>query len=119
VVWVGAGPLVAVQCADRLDVLAGQLEVEDLDVLLDALRGDRLGEDDIAALDMPAQHDLGRGLADPASNRLDRRIVEDAALSERRPGFDGDLVLGAEPAQLVLGQVGIDLDLVDRRGDVG
>jgi hypothetical protein len=67
---------------------------------------------------VPAQHDLGRGLADSAGNFVDRRVVQDVALSQRRPGFDRDLVLGAEPAQLVLGQVGVDLDLVDRRRDV-
>ena len=38
--------------------------------------------------------------------------------AERRPGLDRDLVLGAEAAHVVLGQVRVHLDLVDRRDDV-
>ena len=45
--------------------------------------------------------------------------VEHATLGDRRPGLGGDLVLGVERPQLVLGQVGVHLDLVDRRDDGG
>src|ERR1700733_7493373 len=75
-VRVGAHALVLVQRADRLDVLTGELEVEDFDVLGDALGLDRLREDDVAALDVPAQDDLGRRLPDPAGDGDDLRVVE-------------------------------------------
>ena len=63
----GSGPVRSflVQQRDVLDVGGGQLEVEDVDVLPDPVRGDRLGEHDVAPLDVPAQHDLSRGLARP------------------------------------------------------
>jgi hypothetical protein len=56
------------------------------------------------------------GFAGPAGDRLDRRVAEHLAARQRRPGLDRNLMLGAEPAYLVLGQVRVDLDLVDRRG---
>ena len=44
---------------DRLHVLIAQLEVEHVEVLLYPLGCDGLGENDVAALDVPAQDDLG------------------------------------------------------------
>jgi hypothetical protein len=67
---------------------------------------------------VPAQHHLGRRLGRPAGDRADRRIVQYLAAAQRRPGFDRDLVLGAEAVQLFLGQIRIDLDLIDRRDDL-
>src|SRR5580692_7532325 len=107
-VRVGAGAVVPTQRADRLDVLAGKLEVEDVDVLPDAGRRNGLGEDDVAALDVPAQHHLSRGLADPAGDRGDRRVAGDGAPGQRRPRLDGDLVLATEPPHVILGEVGVD-----------
>src|ERR1700722_5472171 len=83
-VRVGAGALVPVQRGDRFVVLAGQLEVEDVDVLPDPGRGDRLGEDDVAALDVPAQHDLGRCLACRLGDRDDDRIAEQVTAARQR-----------------------------------
>src|SRR5207248_11422852 len=94
-VGVRASALVPVQHRDVLDVGGGQLEVEDVDVLPDPVRGDRLGEHDVAPLDVPAQYDLSRSLASPLGDGPDYRVAEDAPLSKRRPGLDRDLVLGA------------------------
>jgi len=74
-VRVGAGPLVTVQRADRLHLSSRQPEVEQVDVLADPVRGDRLGEDDVAALEVPAQHHLGRGLGRPPGDRRDFWVV--------------------------------------------
>jgi len=73
---VGVGPCAQapVQRADHLVVRRAQPEVEDVEVLADPGRGDRLGEHDVAALDVPAQHDLGRGLAGPLGDRHDLRV---------------------------------------------
>jgi hypothetical protein len=62
---------------------------------------------------VPAQDQLGRGLAHPVGDRDDLRVVEHSALRQRRPGFDRDLMLGAERAQVRLGQERVHLDLVD------
>src|SRR5689334_10723458 len=48
---------------DRRDLLARELEVEDIEVLGDALALDRLRNRGAAFLQMPAQHHLGGGLA--------------------------------------------------------
>src|ERR1700733_244320 len=94
-VRVGAHALVLVQRADRLDVLTGELEVEDVDVLCDALGLDRLREDDVAA-----QDNLGRRLPDPAGDGDDLRVVEHSPPADRGPGLDGDLMLSAEGAHV-------------------
>src|SRR3954454_23867021 len=59
-VRVGAGPLAAVQSGDPVDLVAGQLEAEEVEVLLDAARRHRLGDDDVAELQVPPQDRLGR-----------------------------------------------------------
>ena len=82
---------------------------------LTRLGGRRLREHDVAQLDVPAQHHLGRRLAVAARRFGDHRVVEHAALGDRRPRLGGDPVLGVEGPQLVLGEVGVHLDLVDRR----
>ena len=62
----GAAVLAAVEPRDRLVVGRLELEVEELEVLLDPLGRRRLREDDVAALDVPAQDDLRRRPADAA-----------------------------------------------------
>jgi O-acetylserine/cysteine efflux transporter len=71
-VW--TDPHAPVQRGDHLVVVGGELEIEDVDVLPDPGRGDRLGEHDVAALDVPAQYHLGRGLAGALSDRHDLRV---------------------------------------------
>jgi len=73
-VGVGTDPHAPVQRGDHLVVVGGELEVEDVDVLPDPGRGDRLGEHDVAALDVPAQYHLGRGLAGALGDRHDLRV---------------------------------------------
>src|SRR5215469_10967234 len=118
-VRVRAGALVLVQQRDVLDVGGGQLEVEDVDVLPDPVPGDRLGEHDVASLDVPAQDNLSRGLAGSLGDGLYGRVAEDTSPPQRSPALDRDLMFGAEGAHLVLGQVRVLLDLIDRRDDVG
>src|SRR5258708_6896561 len=84
VVRVGADALVPVQRADRGDVLAREPEVEDVEVLPDPVRVDGLGEEDIAALNVPAQHDLSRGLAGLAGDPPDHRLPQQVAAARER-----------------------------------
>src|SRR3712207_7151276 len=46
---------------------------------------------------------------------LFRSVAEHLALRDRRPGLGDDLVVGVEGPELLLGEVGVHLDLVDRR----
>lgn len=64
------GAAVALQGVDGGQLLIGQLEAEDVEVRGDSLRGHRLGEQDAALLQVPADDDLRRG--DPVGlGRLD------------------------------------------------
>src|SRR5215218_7467547 len=78
-VGVRAGAGVPVQAADGGHLLPVELEVEDAEVLLHPAAGDRLREDDVAALDVPAQRHLGGGPADLLRDPPDDRIVVDLA----------------------------------------
>jgi len=57
----GATALAGVQGVDLRQLVSVELEVEDVEVLSDAVRFGRLGND-LAALQVPAEHDLGRAL---------------------------------------------------------
>ena len=94
-VGVRAEAVAGVQGARRPARPRGQLEVEDVDVLPHPLGAHRLGEDDVAQLDVPAQHDLG---GRPAVLRRasvgQRRVVQQAAaLPDRAPRLGRDAVL--------------------------
>src|SRR5687768_4879717 len=110
----GAARLAAVERGYRLDRVLVELEIEDLEVLFDPARRGRLREYDASSLDVPPQNDLGRAAADFAGDLRDHRVVEHAALGDRRPrlGHDPDrLPVGAD---LVVEEVRMQLDLVDR-----
>src|SRR3954451_14832604 len=118
-VRVGTGPLVAIQLCNVRHVRAGQLEVEDVEVLLNPRARDRLPEHNVATLDVPAQCDLRRRLALRFGDPHDRGVVEHLPLGDGRPRLGGDAVLGVEGTNLLVGQVRMDLHLVDRRGHAG
>ena len=106
---------------------SGEVEVEDVEVLGDAVRLVRL-RDGRASLQVPAQHDLGGvlpcSLGDPADDRVLQgagvlAVAVEGDAADRRPGLGQDAVLGVEGLHLGLLEVGVHLDLVDRRHDVG
>src|SRR4051812_29586728 len=74
-----------VEGVDAADLLGRELEVEELEVLPDPCRGDGLGEDDVAALNVPTQHDLRGRPADAVGDGGDHGVVEYGALRDRRP----------------------------------
>src|SRR4051794_667832 len=74
-VRVRAGALAAVESADRGHLGLVEFEVEDREVLLDPAAVHRLREDDVTALDVPAQRDLGRAAAQLPGDRTDHRVV--------------------------------------------
>src|SRR5699024_8338363 len=97
---------------DRRHLLGGELEVPHVQVLAHALRAGGLGKDDVAPLDRPPNDDLRDGATDLLRQRLQLCVTEDPALRERAPRLDGDPVLGAVVAHLVVDEVRVGLDLV-------
>ena len=108
-------PAVALEPVDGGEVGRGELEAHQVEVLHDPRRGDRLGYDDPALLQVPAQDDLGGRAAEPLGDRGDGGLDEHRALGERAPGLgdDAERVVGGDDVALLQG--GVELDLVDRR----
>ena len=79
-----------IEGGDLVHVVIGEREVEDVEVLRHPIRVDRLGDDDDVALDQPAQHDLGDGLAVLLADAGQKRVGEQPvlALRERSPRLD-------------------------------
>jgi hypothetical protein len=108
---------------DGLKVLVGELD--GLEVALDARRGRALGQDDVAAADAPGDQDLGQSVAALLGDGVEGRVGVDLLAgggdlvlgAEGRVGGGQDLVVEAELHELVVGQEGVDFDLVDGRLD--
>src|SRR5215472_6703397 len=116
-VRVRAGPGATVERLDRGHVTGGEREVEYVDVLPDPRRSDRLRNDDVSQLDVPAQDDLRRGLAVPARQRGDHRVSEDIPLGQRTPRLRHDAVRPVERTYLLLLESRMQLHLIDRGHD--
>ena len=108
------------------NLFAGKLEVEDVEVLGDARRVGRLRDRGAARLQVPAKHHLRGGLAVPAPDLDERRVVERALRgvtvgrdpADGRLGLRDDAILGVHPMQFGLLEIGVDLDLI-HGGDDG
>jgi len=109
-----------VERGDRGQVVVGELEVEDVEVLGHAVRADRLRDDDDSALDQPAEHDLGDGLAVRLGDRGQHRVREVVvpAFGERAPGLVLNTVLAHEGLLLPALMEHVRLDLVHRGRDL-
>ena len=68
-------------------------------------------------LKAPANHQLCRATAIFRTQRLDRRVFHSEGASERRVGFDDDIVALAEGRYVCMGVEGMDFHLVDCRVD--
>src|SRR5215203_233255 len=110
--------LTGVQAGDLRHLVVGQLEVEDGEVLGHPLGSDRFGDDDDAALDEPAQHDLGDGLAvrvgDPGQCRVGEQVV--AAFGEGSPRLHLNPAVAHQLLVVAALEERVGLDLVHRRG---
>ena len=116
------------ELVDGLDGLVVELDL--LEVLADARRGDGFWDDAVAADLGPGEDDLGGGdglaldlgqavgdgldLGDGDQQRQAERVV-----AERRVGGDEDVLLGAVLDQRVVGDARVALDLVDGGHDAG
>src|SRR5260370_15471495 len=80
-------------------VLVRQAEIEDAQVLLDALPVGGLGDGRKPVLEAPAQHDLCGGAPDALRNTFDRRVGEVPAGPQRAVRLAGDVALPSDLAQ--------------------
>ena len=64
-----------------------------------ALGAHRLRNDNVAELQVPADHDLGRALAVPVADRAEHGIAERAAPGQRRPRLGHDAVRCVQSAR--------------------
>jgi hypothetical protein len=126
VICAGSGPPrdAGVEGVDRGELDVGEIEVEDVEVLLDPRRRHRLGDGLTALLQVPAQHHLGRCLGVGGRDLVDDRVRQGAAVgavpvegdaADRRPRLGQDPVLGVDRQELGLPKVGVHLDLVHSR----
>lgn len=108
-----AGDVALLKVVNDLDILRGEFEVKRLEVGLDAVGGQRLGEDDVALGGVPVEEDLRGGLAVLLSKLANDGVLELVATCERRVGLDGDAVLAADVDEVLALEEGVDLNLVD------
>ena len=79
-VGLGAAALAGVEGVDGGELVGGELEVEDVEVLRDAVRLGRLRDDRAALLQVPAQHHLGGVLPCASAMRADDRVLQGAGV---------------------------------------
>lgn len=111
----GAGS--RVERIDRRELVGGEREVEDVEVLGDPLGSDGLRDRRAALLHMPAQHDLRSGLAVCLGDATDHGIAEGALpapavegdAADRRPRLGEDAEGGVEVLGGTLRDVGVQL----------
>jgi hypothetical protein len=78
-----------------LHVAGRELEVEDMRVLGDAVAMRGLGDDWHAALDTPAQEDLGWASPEVVRDSRDHGVAEQCGGAERAAGLERDIPFGA------------------------
>lgn len=110
---------------DSLKVLVRQVNA--LEVGLHTGRVATLGQHNVATAQTPCDEDLGEGVAALGRNVVEGLVLADTLAggghlvlrAEGRVGGGQDAVLEAVLHQLVVGEEGVDLDLVDVRLDLG
>ncbi|OEI69057.1 hypothetical protein Cus16_0887 [Curtobacterium sp. ER1/6] len=110
----------ALESGDRADLVVGELEAEDVEVLALPVRVAGLRHRDGTELDVPAQDDLAR--RHPVrGGRVEHRLLGEqfGLLRQRAPALGDDAVLGVHLAELGLREVRVQLDLVHRGRDTG
>ena len=102
---------------DGRHVVVGQIEIEDLHVVGDAVRMGRFRHRHDAVLQGEADADLRDALAVFGGDFRQRRIGQDGAAAQRRPRLDDHVVRLAPTDKLRLVVARMELDLVHHRLD--
>lgn len=113
-----ASDVVGLESINLLDVDLVKLEVEAVQVALDAVGSQALGQDNVAAGGTPVKKDLGRSALVLLGNGDNGGVLQLVAASEGRVSLDLDAVLAAQVDEGLALAEGVDLDLVDG-GDNG
>ena len=117
---VGADALAAFfEAGEGRDVLLVKLEIEDVEVLLDARRRDGLRNGYQPIVNVPAGDDLRRCAAMLCRNLANDRVFQERALTERATGLRNDLVFLVVGPRVLLWEIRMEFDLVDDRRDTG
>lgn len=130
--WIWSTAHTRIQRVDLRHLRLAQREVENVDVFGDPCRLNRLGDGNDTILELPAQNDL-RGRfpmrpADTGDDRIRQRIPAAGGGSpgpvalhstDRRPRLGHDPERRVFLSKLLLDEVGMELDLVDRGNDFG
>ena len=102
-------------------------ELGDLPVALDAAGRRALGQDNVSALQTPCKQDLSEIVTAALRNLVKALVLADRLAgagdlvlgAERRVGGGQDVILQAELNELLVGEEGVDFDLVDVGLDLG
>ena len=107
--------LLLVHRRDLLHLFTRQREVEEVEVVLDVGGVLGTGDDDVARLDVPAEDDLGIGLAVLLAQLSKQRLLDQrlVAVAQRVPGLDDNALFIQEGFQFLFLGVGMDLGLED------
>lgn len=116
-IWVRTNSFSLQRC-DFEHFLLREFKIEYIEVFLDSDRSNRLYQWQHACLHHPSYYYLSHTLAMVGSNRLQERIVQNIASSQRAPCFHKNVVLLAELHTLLLGESRMILYLVNHRTDV-
>ena len=121
IVRVGPVAFLLVHGAYQGHVVLTERKIEQLRVADDAFPGGGLDQGGYAALQVPAQNDLGRPFIVLFGQFGNHRILEQgrALPSERAPGLADNTLAAAIFKQRFLAQMRMALYLVDRRDDLG
>ena len=86
--------LSGIEFADFGHIGLCEREIENVEVIPDVGGISRAGDNHIAALDVPAEHDLGAGLAVFGGQLREHRLLDQAlvAMPQRLPGHQADAV---------------------------
>lgn len=114
-----ASDVVILEVVDLLNILIIELEVEAVEVALDAGGSQALGQDNVAAGGAPVQEDLGGSAVVLLGNADNGGVLELVAASEGRVGLDLDAILVAQVDESLTLAEGVNLDLVDGGDNVG
>ena len=105
----------------------GVRQVDALEVGLHTCRVATLGQHNVATAQTPCDENLGQSVAALGRNVVQSLVIADTLTggrdlvlrAQRRVGSGQDFLLEAVVHQLVVGQEGVDFDLVDLRLDLG
>ncbi len=111
---VGTDPAIGrIKLFDAPHVVVVEPDVERGDILLQPLEAHRFRNRDQAAVEMPADDDLRRGLPMLGGDVDDCGLAEQSAPPERAPGFRFDPALVVERPEGLLLEPRVKLDLID------